>query len=196
MHFKSKDFHLKYLVLFLKIVYWFNPFIYIMEKYMDLDCELYCYERVLKNCTVQQKQEYDLTIVNSMKRSTNFSNKFVAGLNKQSDIRKRVINMFSEKHKNGILRALIISLFSSITFFKFDSTSIIEENDFLERSRYTFEGRQEDMFVTIDFTYADAPIKLRKEHEENCRVNGIVPKDSDSIEIIPRFYKDCMDLKK
>ncbi|WP_307721360.1 M56 family metallopeptidase, partial [Clostridioides difficile] len=25
MHFKSKDFHLKYLVLFLKIVYWFNP---------------------------------------------------------------------------------------------------------------------------------------------------------------------------
>ncbi|TQW86545.1 peptidase M56, partial [Clostridioides difficile] len=27
MHFKSKDFHLKYLVLFLKIVYWFNPFI-------------------------------------------------------------------------------------------------------------------------------------------------------------------------
>ena len=104
--------------------------------------------------------------------------------------------MFSEKYKNGILRALIISLFSSITFFKFDSTSIIEENDFLERSRYTFEGRQEDMFVTIDFAYADAPIKLRKEHEENCRVNGIVPKDSDSIEIIPRFYKDCMDLKK
>nr|WP_330381908.1 M56 family metallopeptidase [Clostridioides difficile] len=148
MHFKSKDLNLKYLVLFLKIVYWFNPFIYIMEKYMDLDCELYCDERVLKNCTVQQKQEYALTIVNSMKRSTNFSNKFVAGLNKQSDIRKRVINMFSEKHKNGILRALIISLFSSITFFKFDSTSIIEENDFLERSRYTFEGRQEDMFVT------------------------------------------------
>ncbi|HGM3434181.1 hypothetical protein VXA87_09325 [Clostridioides difficile] len=104
--------------------------------------------------------------------------------------------MFSEKHKNGILMALIISLFSSITFLKFDSTSIIEENDFLERSRYTFEGRQEDMFVTIDFTYADAPIKLRKEHEENCRANEIVPKDSGSIEIIPRFYKDFIDLKK
>ncbi|HGM3434180.1 M56 family metallopeptidase [Clostridioides difficile] len=72
MHFKSKDLHLKYLVLFLKIVYWFNPFIYIMEKYMDLDCEPYCDERVLKNCTVQQKQEYALTIANSMKRGTNF----------------------------------------------------------------------------------------------------------------------------
>ncbi|MCC0685422.1 M56 family metallopeptidase [Clostridioides sp. ZZV14-6345] len=196
MHFKSKDLHLKYLVLFLKIVYWFNPFVYIMEKYMDLDCELYCDEKVLKNCTVQQKQAYALTIVNAMKRGTNFSNKFVAGLNKQSDIRKRVMSMFSEKHKNGILMALIISLFSSITFFKFDSTSIIEESDFLERSRYTFEGRQEDMFVTIDFTYANAPRKLRREHEENCRANGIVPKDSDSIEIIPRFYKDCMDFKK
>ncbi|HFL2408086.1 TPA: M56 family metallopeptidase [Clostridioides difficile] len=52
MHFKSKDLNLKYLVLFLKIVYWFNPFIYIMEKYMDLDCELYCDEKVLKNYTV------------------------------------------------------------------------------------------------------------------------------------------------
>lgn len=131
-----------------------------------------------------------------MKKGTNFSNKFVAGLNKQSDIKKRLMNMFSEKQKNGILMALIISLLSSITFFKFDSTSIIEENDFLERSRYTFEGRKEDMFVTIDFTYADAPRKLRKEHEENCRANGIVPKDSDSIEFIPRFYKYCMDLKK
>ena len=119
MHFKSRDLYLKYVILFLKTVYWFNPFIYIMDKHIDLDCELYCDERVLKNrnseekkdldcefycdervlknCTVQQKQEYALTIVNSMKRGTNFSNKFVAGLNKQSDIRKRVINMFSEK---------------------------------------------------------------------------------------------------
>lgn len=61
-----------------------------------------------------------------MKRGTNFLNKFVAVLNKQSDIRKRVMNMFSEKHKNGILMVLIISLFSSITFFKFDSTSIVK----------------------------------------------------------------------
>ncbi|MCX4221869.1 hypothetical protein RHG39_01430 [Clostridioides difficile] len=36
------------------------------------------------------------------------------------------MNMFSEKHKNGILMVLIISLFSSITFFKFDSTSIVK----------------------------------------------------------------------
>ncbi|EQF29226.1 blaR1 peptidase M56 family protein [Clostridioides difficile CD160] len=91
-----------------------------MDKAIDLDCELYCDERVLKNCNVQQKQEYALTIINSMKRGTNFSNKFVAGLNKQSDIRKRITNMFNEKYKNGILIALIISLLSSITFLKFD----------------------------------------------------------------------------
>ncbi|MGO0861872.1 M56 family metallopeptidase, partial [Clostridioides difficile] len=47
MHFKSKDLYLKYVVLFLKIVYCFNPVIYIMDKHIDLDCELYCDERVL-----------------------------------------------------------------------------------------------------------------------------------------------------
>lgn len=49
--------------------------------------------------------------------------------------------MFSEKYKNGILMVLIISLFFFIIFFKFDLISIIEENDFLERLRYMFEGR-------------------------------------------------------
>lgn len=52
------------------------------------------------------------------------------------------------------------------------------------------------MFVIIDFIYVDVFIKFRKEYEENCRVNGIVLKDLDLIEIIFRFYKDCMDLKK
>ncbi len=120
MHFKSKDLNLKYLVLFLKIVYWFNPFICIMEKYIDLDCELYCDERVLKNCTLEEKQDYALTILNAMRKGSNTSNKFVAGLHKQSDIKKRVINMFNEKYKNGILMALILCLLSSITYFKID----------------------------------------------------------------------------
>ncbi|WP_413894731.1 hypothetical protein [Clostridioides sp. ZZV14-6105] len=52
------------------------------------------------------------------------------------------------------------------------------------------------MFITIDFTYANAPEKLRREHEENCRAVGIIPKDSDSIEVFPRDFRYCLDLKK
>ncbi|MGO1042668.1 M56 family metallopeptidase [Clostridioides difficile] len=120
MHFKSKDLYIKYLVLFLKIVYWFNPFMYIMDKVIDLDCELYCDERVLKNRSIQDKKEYALIIINAMKKDLNYSNKFVAGLHKKSDIKKRVFNMFNEKNRTGILMALILCLFSLITYFKID----------------------------------------------------------------------------
>ncbi|WP_227856552.1 MULTISPECIES: M56 family metallopeptidase [unclassified Clostridioides] len=196
MHFKSKDLCLKYVVLFLKIVYWFNPVIYIMDKHMDLDCELYCDERVLKKFSTEDKKDYALTIINAMRRSSNSSNKFVAGLHKKSDIKKRVTNMFNEKYKNGILIALIICLLFSVTFFKFDSTSLIEDTAPLNKSECVFEGREEGMFITIDFTYANAPEKLRREHEENCRAVGIIPKDSDSIEVFPRDFRYCLDLKK
>ncbi|MCC0719199.1 M56 family metallopeptidase [Clostridioides sp. ZZV14-6105] len=123
MHFKSKDLYIKYLVLFLKIVYWFNPFIYIMEKFIDLDCELYCDERVLKNRTIEDKKNYALTIINAMRKGSNPSNKFIAGLHKESDIKKRVSDMFNEKYKNGILIALILCLLSSLTYLTFDCIS-------------------------------------------------------------------------
>lgn len=120
MHFKSKDLYIKYLVLFLKCVYWFNPFIYIMEKFIDLDCELYCDERVLKNRTIEERQDYALTIINAMRKGSSHSNKFVAGLHKESDIRKRVSSMFNERCRSGILMVVILCLLSSITYFKFD----------------------------------------------------------------------------
>ena len=55
-----------------------------------------------------------------MRKGSNTSNKFIAGLHKQSDIKKRVMNMFNEKYKNGILMALTLCLLSSITYFKID----------------------------------------------------------------------------
>nr|UWI50386.1 M56 family metallopeptidase [Clostridioides difficile] len=187
MHFKSKDLCIKYIMLFLKIVYWFNPFIYIMDKHIDLDCELYCDERVLKNRSEEEKQDYALTIINAMRRGSNISNKFVAGLHKQSDIKKRIMDMFNEKYKNGILIALILCLLSSITFLKISLTSIIDLNILPKDVKVT--GGIFSMSVsTIPFTYADAPEGMRRDHKENCKSIGLTPKDSDRIEIVVEFY--------
>ncbi|MDB0441034.1 peptidase M56 [Clostridioides difficile] len=187
MHFKSKDLCLKYVMLFLKIVYWFNPFVYIMDKHIDLDCELYCDERVLKNRSEEEKQDYALTIINAMRRGSNISNKFVAGLHKQSDIKKRVMNMFNEKYKNGILMALILCLLSSITFLKISSTSIVNL-DVLHKNVEETQLLGSATVSVLSFTYADAPEKVRKEHRKNCEELGIMPKDSDDIDI-PIKYK-------
>ncbi|MDB0441033.1 peptidase M56 [Clostridioides difficile] len=187
MHFKSKDLCLKYVMLFLKIVYWFNPFVYIMDKHIDLDCELYCDESVLKNRSEEEKQDYALTIINAMRRGSNISNKFVAGLHKQSDIRKRVMNMFNEKYKNGILMTLTLCLLSSVTFLKVNSTSITNLNVLPKEVDYS-EPIGEAVIGFVSFTYADAPEKARKEYKENCEYIGKIPKDSDKIEVHIKFY--------
>ncbi|MGX9758084.1 M56 family metallopeptidase [Clostridioides difficile] len=188
MHFKSKDLYIKYVMLFLKIVYWFNPFIYVMDRHIDLDCELYCDERVLKNHSEEEKQDYALTIINAMRRGSNISNKFVAGLHKQSDIKKRVMNMFNEKYKNGILMALVLCLLSSITFLKISSTSIVNL-DVLPKNVEKTQLLGSTTVSVLSFTYTDAPEKIRKEHKKNCEELGIMPKDSDEIEILIQ-YKD------
>ncbi|MGO0985105.1 M56 family metallopeptidase [Clostridioides difficile] len=103
IHFKNKDLYIKYLMLFLKCIYWFNPFMYIIDKIIDLDCELYCDERVLKNNSIEDKKEYALIIINIMRKNLNYSNKFVAGLHQKSDIQKRVYYMFSENIKKVFL---------------------------------------------------------------------------------------------
>nr|UWI50385.1 M56 family metallopeptidase [Clostridioides difficile] len=182
MHFKSRDLCIKYIMLFLKIVYWFNPFIYIMDKHIDLDCELYCDERVLKNRSEEEKQDYALTIINAMRRGSNISNKFVAGLHKQSDIKKRVMNMFNEKYKNGILMALVLCLLSSITFLKISSTSIVNL-DVLPKNVEETQLIGSATVSVLSFTYADAPKKVREEYKKSCEELGMIPKDSDDIGI-------------
>lgn len=150
MHFKSKDLYIKYLVLFLKCVYWFNPFIYIMEKFIDLDCEFYCDERVLKNRTIEERQDYALTIINAMRKGSSHSNKFVAGLHKESDIRKRVSSMFNERCRSGILMVVILCLLSSITYFKFDSIISKPIKSSLEAPMPVNTGNEKSFTITID----------------------------------------------
>ncbi|MCI9976888.1 peptidase M56 [Clostridioides difficile] len=187
MHFKSRDLYLKYVILFLKIVYWFNPFVYIMDKHIDLDCELYCDERVLKNRNSEEKKDYALTIINAMRKGSNTSNKFIAGLHKQSDIKKRVKNMFNEKYKNGILMALTLCLLSSITFLKVNATSVINFN-VLPKDLEDAHLIGSTTVTMIDFTYADAPKNVREEHKRNCEELGVIPKDSDQIGVGVNYY--------
>ncbi|HDF2667598.1 TPA: M56 family metallopeptidase, partial [Clostridioides difficile] len=193
MHFKSKDLYLKYVILFLKTVYWFNPFIYIMDKHIDLDCELYCDERVLKNRNSEEKKDYALTILNAMRKGSNTSNKFIAGLHKQSDIKKRVMNMFNEKYKNGILMALTLCLLSSITFLKVNSTSIVNLNilpKYDMEKLHVFRGS----VTLLEFTYADAPENVKKEHKRMYEAMGLIPKDSDKISFGVKYYDKLNNL--
>ncbi|MDX5701718.1 M56 family metallopeptidase, partial [Clostridioides difficile] len=69
MHFKNKDILIKFLVLSVRIIYWFNPLVYVMSNKVNLDCELCCDESVIYNYSFNDKKEYALALIKSIKLS-------------------------------------------------------------------------------------------------------------------------------
>ncbi|HBF8836512.1 TPA: M56 family metallopeptidase [Clostridioides difficile] len=122
-HYKSKDLYIRYLILFLKCVYWFNPLVYLLDRVVENICEMHCDETVLKDYGLEDRQNYAMTVVNSIERNTNIHNEFSTGLHRIKGFEKRLHNMFVAKTRKGIIIALILCLLSSLTYFTFESIS-------------------------------------------------------------------------
>lgn len=122
-HYKSKDLYIRYLILFLKCVYWFNPLVYLLDRVVENICEMHCDETVLKDYSLEDRQSYAMTVVNSIERNTNIHNEFSTGLHRIKGFEKRLHNMFITKNRKGIIIALILCLLSSLTYLTFDSIS-------------------------------------------------------------------------
>ncbi|MFQ5389380.1 protease [Clostridioides difficile] len=120
MHFKNKDILIKFLVLSVRIIYWFNPLVYVMSNKVNLDCELCCDESVIYNCSFNDKKEYALALIKSIKLSKECNRGILLTDFNRTNLEKRLESIISKKFKNGVFVAIILCLLSSITYFKFD----------------------------------------------------------------------------
>lgn len=126
LHFKKYDLYYKFIVTIVKIVYWFNPLIYIMCNMINFDCELACDETLLKNYDIDLRKKYAMVFINSLRANNNhkFQNTLVTGFNNNQNILKRRLeNMVDlKKRKNGILAStlfIVISLILTININTF-----------------------------------------------------------------------------
>lgn len=120
MHFKNKDILIKFAVLSVKIIYWFNPLVYIMSNKINLDCELCCDESVLSDCSLKDKKEYALALIKSIKLSKNYNSGILTTEFNKTNLEKRLDGIIHKKFHNGVLIALTLCVLSSITYLKFD----------------------------------------------------------------------------
>lgn len=79
-HFRRNDIVYKFIAYLVCCVYWFNPLVYVMAKYIGKDIEISCDEDSVKNCNKELKIEYAQTILrvinmknNKLILATNFS---------------------------------------------------------------------------------------------------------------------------
>lgn len=120
MHYKRKDVVFKWILMFIKSLYWFNPFVYLLYKEADKDIELSCDEMILKEKSLEYRKEYGFTILDVLKNqnknmnmllTTNFnSNKFV--------VKERIVGLLNTNvkklSKNFVLGAMCVVLLSSM----------------------------------------------------------------------------------
>ncbi len=119
MHFKNKDILIKFLVLSVRIIYWFNPLVYVMSNKVNLDCELCCDESVIYNCSFNDKKEYALALIKSIKLSKECNRGILLTDFNRTNLEKRLESIISKSLKM-VFVAIILCLLSSITYFKFD----------------------------------------------------------------------------
>ncbi|MBY2360735.1 M56 family metallopeptidase, partial [Clostridioides difficile] len=128
MHFKNKDILIKFLVLSVRIIYWFNPLVYVMSNKVNLDCELCCDESVLTDCSLKDKKEYALALIKSIKLSKNYNSGILTTEFNKTSLEKRLDSIVKKKGKNGILVLLILITLFSVTYFNFESISFDNSN--------------------------------------------------------------------
>ncbi len=188
MHFKNKDILIKFIVMFVKLVHWFNPLVYVMSNRINLDCELCCDESVLDGCRLKEKKEYALVLIKSIKLSKNYQSGVLTTEFNKTNLEKRLNSIVKKKGRSGIFICILVSIISIISFVEVDAQIKVDKNsdEVTRKNTEVIKNNPNDQFQT--FLYKDAPPEIRKIYEEKCKANGIVPKDFDSIEIPTKYY--------
>lgn len=72
-HYKRKDNFMNFLIMILSSIYWFNPIIKFIFKYIKQDIEFATDELAIKNMNLEETREYCRTIVEAEARSSKFA---------------------------------------------------------------------------------------------------------------------------
>lgn len=67
-HYRRKDLLVKLLLAAVKVLHWFNPFVYLMEKWACEDIELLCDMQVVRDFTREEKKSYSEMLLSCASR--------------------------------------------------------------------------------------------------------------------------------
>lgn len=98
VHYKRKDLYIKYILLIIQIVHWFNPIIHIFVKTLNKYLEYSCDEEVVKQMSIESRKAYGLAIV---EYACNNKNNYLGAMlgSKKDDLKERLCNMLDYKFK-------------------------------------------------------------------------------------------------
>lgn len=110
VHCAERDTQLKTLFIIVNALHWFNPFVWFMKTMADQDMELACDERVLKDCSRRERNEYSEVLMSCIGTDgagrSALSTGYVQGIR---FIKKRFQNIFDLRRKGGAAVACVLT---------------------------------------------------------------------------------------
>lgn len=116
-HYRQKDNVWTFIRNLLCIIYWWNPFIWLMNKYCAIDGELSCDAYVIKHMSGEQKKEYGKVLIQLVRNENNSPACLYAAtmMTGGKNILKQRIENIAEKGKKSKLLTLSIALLLVLT---------------------------------------------------------------------------------
>lgn len=121
VHYRRKDLRVKALLLVVQILNWFNPFVYLLSKYVNKYLEFSCDEEVVMKLDKEQRKVYGVCIIEHATLSNNKNSYIVASLSskaKKEAVKERVNNMMNFKNKKvskAVVGLMCVSMCGAIT---------------------------------------------------------------------------------
>ena len=100
-HLKRYDILYKWFLSLVKAIHWFNPVIYIISRYINLDCEISCDMAVLKNLDTTQTDGYVSTILSLLSAKNKTQIPLTTGMTGNKKILKKRFISIKKNAKIG-----------------------------------------------------------------------------------------------
>lgn len=116
VHIKRKDLWYKWLYQVLLCVHWFNPVLYLIERKINVDCELSCDEVVLGALSEAGKKAYGNILLNVAEKNVDFRRGIFSTtlLERKEDLKERLKGILQYKKQDGFKVLLSLGVFTGV----------------------------------------------------------------------------------
>lgn len=130
-HYKKKDLWIKRAMLLAKVLHWYNPLIYILQKEINKWSEISCDEDVVINMSHVERKTYGEAILNMMYQSNQDTNSYLLGAffsTGQTNLKQRLTKMLEVKKVSKSIVALSAAILFTIGGVMMASADVAHAN--------------------------------------------------------------------
>lgn len=198
-HYRRHDLYYKWAALIIKSVHWFNPFIYLVSKQIDLDCEVSCDFAVISNLTEQEQNSYMKMILNMLSMTRKSPRSLTTQMASSKKTLKRRFEMIRNKKTTSkfvsAMSAILAVVMLSTTVFASGVLSDLTTDDY--RIEITNKGEKIELFNKPFIENGEVYVPLRElfekvgvmEHPESK-----IEWDNGKIELTVAYYDNSAEV--